>query len=97
MARKIIIDCDPGIDDAVAVCMALFDPRLDVLAITATAGTVDAAQATTNVNAIVGQLDPPRSPRLGKATPADDVAVFDDNYLHGSDGLGGCNFEGSDR
>ena len=39
MARKIIIDCDPGIDDAVALCIALFDPRLDVLAITATAGS----------------------------------------------------------
>ena len=97
MAQKVIIDCDPGIDDAVALCIALFDPRIEVLAITATAGTVDAAQATTNVNAIVGHLDPARYPRLGKATPGDDVAVFDDSYLHGSDGLGGCNFEGSDR
>ncbi|MFM8400904.1 MAG: nucleoside hydrolase, partial [Pirellula sp.] len=34
MARKVIIDCDPGIDDAVALVMALFDPRLDVLAVT---------------------------------------------------------------
>ena len=38
MAKKVIIDCDPGIDDAVALCMALFDPRLEVVAITATAG-----------------------------------------------------------
>ena len=35
MARKVIIDCDPGIDDAVALSMALFDPRLEVLAVTA--------------------------------------------------------------
>ncbi len=49
MSRKIIIDCDPGIDDAVALCMALFDPRLEVLAITATAGTINAERATTNV------------------------------------------------
>ena len=66
MTRKIIIDCDPGIDDAVAIAMALFDPRLDVLAITAAAGTVEASQATTNVTGIVGQLDPPRYHGLEK-------------------------------
>lgn len=93
MSRKIIIDCDPGIDDAVAICTALFDPRLDVLAITATAGTVVADQATDNVTAIVGQLDPRRYPRIGKATPTDDAPVIDDGHLYGSDGLGGCDFE----
>ena len=36
MARKIILDVDPGIDDAVALCMALGDPSLEVVAITAT-------------------------------------------------------------
>lgn len=97
MTRKIIIDCDPGIDDAVAICTALFDPRLEVLAITPTAGTVEAAQATTNVTAIVGQLDPPRYPRIGKALPSENAPVIDDNYLHGHDGLGGCNFETSGR
>ena len=97
MARKIIIDCDPGIDDAVAICIALFDPRLEVLAITPTAGTVEAAQATTNVTAIIGQLDPARYPRTGNATPTDDAPVMDDNYLNGPDGLGGCNFEPSGR
>ena len=97
MTRKIIIDCDPGIDDAVAICTALFDPRLDVLAITATAGTVEAAQATVNATAIVAALDPPRYPRIGKATPCENAPVVDDNDLHGSDGLGGCNFEPSER
>lgn len=97
MTRKIIIDCDPGIDDAVAIAMALFDPRLEVLAITAAAGTVEASQATTNVTGLVGQLDPPRYPRIGKATAADHPPVGDDNRLHGIDGLGGCNFEPSGR
>jgi len=97
MSRKVIIDCDPGIDDAVAICAALFDPRLDVLAITATAGTVVADQATDNVTAIVGQLDPRRYPRIGTATPTDNAPVIDDGHLYGSDGLGGCEFETSDR
>ena len=32
MAKKVIIDVDPGIDDAIALAIALFDPRLEVLA-----------------------------------------------------------------
>lgn len=97
MSKKIIIDCDPGIDDAIALCMALFDPRLDVLAINAVAGTVDANQSTNNVAAIINMLDPPRYPRVGKATAAEDASVSDDQFLHGRDGLAECHFEPSGR
>ncbi len=38
MARKIIIDTDPGQDDAVAILLALASPELDILGITAVAG-----------------------------------------------------------
>ena len=88
MTRKIIIDCDPGIDDAVALTCALFDPRLSVMAITSTAGTVTAEQATSNVCAIVSTLDPPRYPRIGKATPPESAAVRNDSFLNGATGLG---------
>lgn len=89
MARKVIIDCDPGIDDAVALALALFDPRLDVVAITACAGTVDAEQATQNVRALVERLDPPRIPRIGEAfDPELGAAVSNGTLLHGDDGLG---------
>lgn len=97
MARKVIIDCDPGIDDAIALTMALFDPRLEVLAVTATAGTIDADQATTNVQAIIQQLDPPKYPRIGIASPCDGAPVVTDIELHGPDGLAGCHFEPSGR
>src|SRR5687767_7272834 len=90
MPRKVIIDCDPGIDDAVALTMALFDPRLEVVAVTAVAGNVPAERATLNVQAIVERLDPPRYPRLGAATPAEDVPYIDARHLHGPDGLGGA-------
>lgn len=92
MPRKVIIDCDPGIDDALALTLALFEPRLEVVAVTAVAGNVSAEQATTNVQAIVEQLDPPRYPRLGAAMPGDDVPYTDGRYLHGPDGLGGAQF-----
>ena len=95
--RKVILDCDPGIDDAVALAMALFDPRLEVLAITATAGTVPAETSTHNVAAILSALDPPKYPRLGTATPPTNAPVFDDGDLHGSDGLGETRLPASPR
>lgn len=88
MARKVIIDCDPGIDDAVALTMALFDPRLEVVAVTAVAGNVPAKHATLNVQALIEQLDPPRFPRIGAATPPDDAPSLDARHIHGEDGLG---------
>lgn len=88
MARKVIIDCDPGIDDAVALAAALFDPRLDVVAVTATAGNVSADQACRNVQAIIEQLDPPRFPRVGSATVPETCAGTNRLDLHGEDGLG---------
>jgi purine nucleosidase len=91
MPRKVIIDCDPGIDDLVALTLALFDPRLEVVAVTAVAGNVPAERATTNVQAIVERLDPPRYPRLGAASAPDDAPFNDAAHLHGPDGLGGAN------
>lgn len=88
MPRKVIIDCDPGIDDAVALCMALFDPRLEVVGVTAVAGNVSAEQATRNVQAIIEQLDPPRYPRLGAASNTDTLAMVDNRQMLGEDGLG---------
>ncbi|HEY6562864.1 MAG TPA: nucleoside hydrolase, partial [Pirellulaceae bacterium] len=38
MQRKVIIDCDPGIDDAIALMIAMLEPQLDVVAVTATEG-----------------------------------------------------------
>lgn len=88
MSRKVIIDCDPGIDDAVALTLALFDPRLEIVALTACSGTVDAVRSTQNLQAIVERLDPPRHPRLGQATDPEDAPVSGRCDVHGADGLG---------
>ncbi len=86
--RKVIIDVDPGIDDAVALAMALFDPRLEVVAVTAVGGNVPPEQATANLQALIAFLDPPRLPRLGAAS-ADAVLPARPFSMHGADGLGG--------
>jgi len=93
MPRKVIIDCDMGTDDAVALCMALFDKRLDVIALTATEGCVTADQANNNLQAIVNELDPDRYPRLGMACPINDAPPINTSYLYGHDGLGNAGFE----
>lgn len=93
MARKVIIDCDPGIDDAAALCLALFDERLDVTAVTAVAGNVPAETASRNVQVVIDQLDPPRFPRMGTASAVDDAPALDGSLLHGDDGLGNAGYD----
>jgi len=87
--RKVIIDSNPGIDDAPSrFAMALLDPRLEVLAVTASGGNVAPDQATANLQSLVKFLDPPRLPRVGVA-PTDVMVPARPYSLHGSDGLGG--------
>jgi purine nucleosidase len=90
--RKVVLDVDPGIDTAVALASALFDPRLEVLAVTATAGNVSAEQATRAVQAIIEHLDPPRWPRIGAAVEPERAPAENLSFLSGPDGLGGAEF-----
>ena len=92
MARKLIIDADPGIGDALAVIMAACNPAVDLLAVTATAGSVSGEQATRNLLALISLLDPPRWPRFGVSDGS--VAAWSaidlpsPTAFHGPHGLG---------
>jgi purine nucleosidase len=97
MARKVVIDCDPGIDDAVALTLAFASPRLDVVAVTATAGIVPTEEVNRNLEAIVQLLDPPRRPRIGASTPDERAPAIDRRRIHGPDGLGGAYLPVSQR
>ncbi|AIQ11784.1 nucleoside hydrolase [Paenibacillus durus] len=48
MKRKIIIDCDPGHDDAIAILVAAAHPGLELLAITTVAGNAELGKTTLN-------------------------------------------------
>jgi len=50
--RDIIIDTDPGQDDAIAILLALASPELEVLGITAVAGNVPLALTQNNVRKV---------------------------------------------
>ncbi|TYB82750.1 nucleoside hydrolase [Maritimibacter fusiformis] len=52
MTRKIIIDTDPGQDDAVAILLALASPEIEVLGITAVAGNVPLALTAKNARIV---------------------------------------------
>lgn len=95
MARKFVIDCDPGIDRALALSLALFAPEIEVVAVTAVAGTVDAEQSTLNVQLVIEQTDAPRLPRVGAAREVEGVPLANGRLLHGADGLGNCRFSTS--
>ncbi|MEM9354289.1 MAG: nucleoside hydrolase [Planctomycetota bacterium] len=95
MPRRLVLDCDPGVGDALAICVALRDPRLEVAAITATGGCVPPARASHNVQAIVERLDPSPRPRLGQAPP-DQALRTDARDLYGPDGLCGQDLEASE-
>ena len=51
--KKVIIDTDPGIDDAIAILMALFSPIIEVLGFTTTGGNVSLSRADRNTLAIL--------------------------------------------
>src|SRR5258708_19542631 len=65
---RVIIDTDPGVDDAMAILLALNSPELKVEALTVVPGNVEAAQGLENALKIVslaGRCDatlPPRRP-----------------------------------
>ena len=72
MTRKIIIDTDPGQDDALAILLAFASPELDVLGITAVAGNVPLALTELNARKIcelAGRSD--AKVFAGADTPAD--------------------------
>jgi purine nucleosidase len=88
-ARRIIIDTDPGIDDAVAILLALASPELAVEALVAVAGNGALAVTERNARAIcelAGRTDIPVYAGCPRAILGDMINAI---YFHGESGLGG--------
>ena len=88
LARKIIIDTDPGQDDAIAILLALASPELDVLGITAIAGNVPLALTERNARALVALAGSDVPVRAGAAEPLARPLVTAE-HVHGKTGLDG--------
>ncbi|MEI7438916.1 MAG: nucleoside hydrolase [Thermoleophilia bacterium] len=96
--QPLIIDCDPGIDDAIAILLALASPELDVLAITTVAGNVPLANTTTNglrVLDLVRRADLPLA--AGAHRPLVRIPGGDSSETHGETGLDGSELPAPSR
>ena len=59
---KIIMDCDPGVDDAIAILLALASPEIEVLGITTVAGNVEPDKVYENARRILALVSRPDIP-----------------------------------
>lgn len=88
-ALPVLIDCDPGIDDAVMLIMALLSPRLDVRAITTVAGNVPLRLTSRNARMICERMGRPDIPVLaGCPRPMLRAPVTAEEF-HGESGIKG--------
>ena len=86
--RNIIISTDPGSDDALAIAMALQDPRINILGITTTFGNVPLQQTTANALRILDYFESKKIPVVaGSEQPLQGIATTAEDF-HGDDGLG---------
>lgn len=94
---QLIIDCDPGVDDAVSLALAAGSPELDLRAVTTVAGNVPLELTTRNAARLLhafGRADVPIAPGAARAL----VRVPPPHPpVHGSNGLGGVELPAAPR
>ena len=89
MAARIILDCDPGVDDALAIAFAHGHPDIDLLGITTVAGNAGLDRTTQNALAVCEFIGASVPVTAGCATPLVRPAL-DARHVHGESGLGGA-------
>ena len=97
MPTPIILDCDPGHDDAIALLLALGSPELELLGVTTTYGNQTLEKTTANalrVLELAGRSDIPVA--AGAAEPLErELAVA--AHVHGESGLDGPDAPATER
>src|SRR6056297_2451501 len=89
LARKIIIDTDPGQDDAVAILLALASPELEVLGITCVAGNVPLPRTVENARKVCELAGRPDIRIFAGADRPLARDLVTAEYIHGKTGLDG--------
>jgi purine nucleosidase/pyrimidine-specific ribonucleoside hydrolase len=89
MNRRVVIDTDPGLDDAVAILFALTSGRFDVAGITTVAGNIGLERTTRNAGGLLAMLGRSDIPVVAGASEAMLRSTADALVIHGSDGLRG--------
>lgn len=86
---KILIDTDPGIDDAMAIHLAFAHPDLDVVGLTSVFGNVHVDKATRNALALVEMAGADCPVAEGAAAPLVQPLQPPAYFVHGPEGFGG--------
>lgn len=94
----VIIDTDPGIDDALAIMLALASPELEVLALTTVGGNTGLVNTTNNALRLLHLLGRDDIPvGAGADVPLVRRDSRPDEATHGADGLGGVRLDPAPR
>ena len=88
MKHKIIIDTDPGIDDAMAIHMAFADQRLDVIGLTSIFGNVTTNRATRNALRLAEMARYRTIVAPGEPVPLIRAPEPPADFVHGAEGFG---------
>ena len=88
MSRPVIIDTDPGVDDAMAVLYAAAHPGLDLVGLTTVFGNVPVTTATRNALVLAGLTGRAIPVAEGAARPMARPAPAYPDHVHGPEGLG---------
>lgn len=91
--KKVIIDCDPGIDDSLALMLALDSPELDIVGITVVCGNVPADLGCQNVLKVLNLYGREDIPVYKGADKPQKRALVTAQDTHGADGLGETDYE----
>ncbi|HEY3149418.1 MAG TPA: nucleoside hydrolase [Dongiaceae bacterium] len=88
--RSVIIDTDPGVDDALALFLACASPELEIRAVTTVAGNVGINRTTRNAAALMALAGKPQVPifRGAERPLAGTWSTIED--IHGQNGIGGA-------
>lgn len=90
-SRKLIIDCDPGIDDAMAIMLAMQYSGFDIVGLTTVFGNAYLDQATKNALTVVELSGKPIPVYKGASKPLRIALDPPPDFVHGKDGLGNTN------
>jgi inosine-uridine nucleoside N-ribohydrolase len=93
--QRVIIDTDPGVDDAMAILLALNSPELKVEALTVVPGNVEAAQGLENALKLVSLAGRCDVPVAGGALHPLNQKLITAQFWHGKNGLAGVDLPAS--
>ena len=85
--RDIILDCDPGVDDALAIVLALNSRRVNLKGITTVCGNLSVNQTTLNACRVLDYFNARIPVAKGASKPLKASPVYAKS-IHGNDGLG---------